>query len=124
MRMCVFCSSANQIQGNRRIPTEKSLLIRKIICAIKHGISNTARTILVTNNLLAFSSKMADIAATGTDKRSVTLLSIFKTRSVRAVAGNDTSRTAKSRGFYSNLLAIAVDNMDDNVSRSSITAIS
>ena len=56
----------------------------------------------VTNNLLAFNRKMADIAATGTDNRSVTLLSIFNTRSVRAIAGNDTTRAAKSQGFYSN----------------------
>ena len=52
------------------------------------------------SNLLAFSSKMVDIAATGTDKRSV-----------RAIAGDNTSRAAKSRGFYSNSLAIAVDNV-------------
>ena len=71
----------------------------------------------VTNNLLAFNRKMADIAATGTDNRSVTLLSIFNTRSVRAIAGS--TRAAKSHGFYSNLLAIAVD----NVSRNNITTI-
>ena len=36
-------------------------------------------------NLLAFSSKMADVAATSTDKRSVTLLATYNTRSVHAV---------------------------------------
>ena len=63
----------------------------------------------VTNNLLAFSSKIADTAATGTDKRSVC-----------AISGDNTTRAAKSQGFYNNLLAIAVD----NVSRNNITATS
>ena len=35
--------------------------------------------------LLAFSSKMADVAATSTDKRSVTLLTTYYTRSVHAL---------------------------------------
>ena len=35
--------------------------------------------------LLAFSSKMAAVAATSTDKRSVTLLTTYNTRSVHAV---------------------------------------
>ena len=65
---------------------------------------------------------MADIAATGTDKRSVTLLSIFNTRSFRAIAGDNTSRVSKSQGFYSNLLTIAI--AVDNVSRNNIRATS
>ena len=47
---------------------------------------------------------MADIAATGTDN----------TRSVCAIAAENTTRAAKSPGFYSNLLAIAVDNVSHN----------
>ena len=35
--------------------------------------------------LLAFSSKMADVGATSTDKRSVTLLTTYNARSVHAV---------------------------------------
>ena len=36
-------------------------------------------------------------------------------RSIRAIAGNDTTRAAKSQGFYSNSLAIAVDNVSRNI---------
>ena len=39
----------------------------------------------IASNLLAFSSKMADVAATSTDKRSVTLLITYNTRSVHAL---------------------------------------
>ena len=45
MRMCLFCASANEIQGNHRISTKKSPLLVKIICAIKYGIGKNARTI-------------------------------------------------------------------------------
>ena len=43
--MCLFCASANEIQGNHIISTKKSPLLVKIICAIKHGIGKNARTI-------------------------------------------------------------------------------
>ena len=39
----------------------------------------------IASNLLAFSSKMADVATTSTDKRSVTFLTTYNTRSVHAV---------------------------------------
>ena len=77
----------------------------------------------IASNLLAFSSKMADVAATSTDKRSVTLLATYNTRSVHAA----TQRAQQNLGDF---IAIrpcfqqfAVDNMNDNVSRSNITTI-
>ena len=39
----------------------------------------------IASNLLAFSIKMADVAVTSTDKRSVTLLTTYNTRSGHAV---------------------------------------
>ena len=77
----------------------------------------------IASNLLAFSSKMADVAATSTDKRSVTLLTTYNTRSVHAV----TQRAQQNLGDFTAirpcLQQFAVDNMDDNVSRSNITTI-
>ena len=85
----------------------------------------------IASNLLAFSSKMADAAATSTDKRSVTLLTTYHTRSVHAVTRRAqqnlrdftairpcfqqllsttwtiTYRAATSQQFSNNLLAIA-----------------
>ena len=81
----------------------------------------------VTNNLLAFSSKTADVAAASTDKRSVTLLTTYNTRFVHAVTHRaqqnlkdftaiaskllktwtTTYRAATSQQFSHNLLAIA-----------------
>ena len=73
--------------------------------------------------LLAFSSKMADVAATSTDKRSVMLLTTYNTRSVHAV----THRAQQNLRYFTVirpcLQQFAVDNMDDNVSRSNITTI-
>ena len=50
----------------------------------------------IASNLLAFSSKMADVAATSTDKRSVTLLATFNTRSVHAA----TQRAQQNLGDF------------------------
>ena len=77
----------------------------------------------IASNLLAFSSKMADVAATSTDKRSVTLLTTYNTRSVHAA----TQRAQQNLGDFTAIRPcfqqFAVDNMDDNVSRSNITTI-
>ena len=50
----------------------------------------------IASNLLAFSSKMADVAATSTDKRSVTLLATYNTRSVHAA----TQRAQQNLGDF------------------------
>ena len=75
------------------------------------------------SNLLAFSSKMADVAATSTDKRSVMLLTTYNTRSVHAV----THRAQQNLRYFTAIrpcfLQQIAENMDDNVSRSNITTI-
>ena len=73
--------------------------------------------------LLAFSSKMADVAATGTDKRSVTLLTTYNTRSVHAVTHRAQQNLRNFTAIRPCFQQFAVDNMDDNVSRSNITTI-
>ena len=50
----------------------------------------------IASNLLAFSSKMADVAATSTDKRSVTLLATYNTLSVHA----ETQRAQRNLGDF------------------------
>ena len=67
---------------------------------------------------------MADVAATSTDKRSVTLLATYNTRSVHAA----TQRAQQNLGDFTAIRPcfqqFAVNNMDDNVSRSNITTTS
>ena len=77
----------------------------------------------IASNLLAFSSKMADVAATSTDKRSVTLLTTYNTRSVHAVTHRAQQNLRDFTAIRPCFQQFAVDNMDDNVSRSSITTI-
>ena len=77
----------------------------------------------IASNLLAFSSKMADVAATSTDKRSVTLLTTCNTRSVHAVTQRAQQNLRHFTAIRPCFQQFAVDNMDDNVSRSNITTI-
>ena len=77
----------------------------------------------IASNLLAFSSKMADVAATSTDKRSVTLLTTYNTRSVHAVTQRAQQNLRHFTAIRPCFQQFAVDNMDDNVSRSNITTI-
>ena len=77
----------------------------------------------IASNLLAFSSKMADVAATSTDKRSVTLLTTYNTRSVHAVTHRAQQNLRLFTAIRPCFQQFAVDNMDDNVSRSNITTI-
>ena len=67
---------------------------------------------------------MADVAATSTDKRSVTLLTTYNTRSVHAVTHRAQQNLRDFTAIRPCFLQFAVDNMDDNVSRSKITATS
>ena len=78
----------------------------------------------IASNLLAFSSKMADVAATSTDKRSVTLLTTYNTRSVHAVTHRAQQNLRDFTAIRPCFQQFAVDNMDDNVSRSNITTTS
>ena len=66
---------------------------------------------------------MADVAATSTDKRSVTLLATYNTRSVHAVTHRAQQNLRHFTAIRPCFLQFAVDNMDDNVSRSNITTI-
>ena len=77
----------------------------------------------IASNLLAFSSKMADVAATSTDKRSVTLLTTYNTRSVHAVTHRAQQNLRDFTAIRPCFQQFAVENMDDNVSRSNITTI-
>ena len=101
----------------------------------------------IASNLLAFSSKMADVAAISTDKRSVTLSTTYNTRSVHAVTHRaqqnlrdftairpcfqqllsttwtTTYRAAKSQQHQTTCCK-RNRAMDDNVSRSNITTTS
>ena len=78
----------------------------------------------IASNLLAFSRKMADVAATSTDKRSVTLLTTYNTRSVHAVTQRAQQNLRHFTAIRPCFQQFAVDNMDDNVSRSNITTTS
>ena len=78
----------------------------------------------IASNLLAFSSKMADVAATSTDKRSVTLLTTYNTRSVHAVTHRAQQHLRDFTAIRPCFQQFAVDNMDDNISRSNITTTS
>ena len=78
----------------------------------------------IASNLLAFSSKMADVAATSTDIRSVTLLTTYNTRSVHAVTHRAQQNLRDFTAIRPCFQQFAVDNMDDNVSRSNITTTS
>ena len=73
----------------------------------------------IASNLLAFSSKMADVAATSTDKRSVTLLTTYNTRSVHAV----TQRAQQNLGDFTANRPCFQQFAVDNVSRSNIITI-
>ena len=64
--------------------------------------------------LLAFSRKMADVAATTTDKRSVTLLTTYNTRSVHAV----TQRAQQNLRHFTAIPPCFQQFAVDNVSRS------
>ena len=64
--------------------------------------------------LLAFSRKMADVAATTTDKRSVTLLTTYNTRSVHAV----TQRAQQNLRHFTAIRPCFQQFAVDNVSRS------
>ena len=66
---------------------------------------------------------MADVAATSTDKRSVTLLTTYNTRSVHAVTRRAQQNLRDFTAIRPCFQQFAVDNMDDNVSRSNITTI-
>ena len=77
----------------------------------------------IASNLLAFSSKMADVAATSTDKRSVTLLATYNTHSVHAATQPAQLNLGDFTAIRPWFQQFAVDNMDDNVSRSNITTI-
>ena len=61
--------------------------------------------------LLAFSSKMADVAATSTDKRSVTLLTTYNTRSVHAVTHRAQQNLRDFTAIRPCFQQFAVDNM-------------
>ena len=74
----------------------------------------------IASNLLAFSSKMADVAATSTDKRSVTLLATYNTRSVHAV----THRAQQNLSDFTAIRPCFQQFAVDNVSRSNITTTS
>ena len=78
----------------------------------------------IASNLLAFSRKMADVAATSTDKRSVTFLTTYNTRSVHAVTRRAQQNLRDFTAIRPCFQQFAVDNMDDNVSRSNITTTS
>ena len=67
---------------------------------------------------------MADVAATSTDKRSVTLLTTYNTRSVHAVTRRAQQNLRDFTAIRPCFQQFAVDNMDDNVSRSNITTTS
>ena len=67
---------------------------------------------------------MADVAATSTDKRSVTLLATYNTRSVHAVTQRAQQNLRHFTAIRPCFQQFAVDNMDDNVSRSNITTTS
>ena len=73
----------------------------------------------IASNLLAFSSKMADVAATSTDKRSVTLLTTYNTRSVHAV----THRAQQNLRDFTAIRPCFQQFAVDNVSRSNITTM-
>ena len=73
----------------------------------------------IASNLLAFSRKMADVAATSTDKRSVTLLTTYNTRSVHAV----TQRAQQNLRHFTAIRPCFQQFAVDNVSRSNITTI-
>ena len=66
---------------------------------------------------------MADVAATSTEKRSVTLLATYNTRSVHAVTQRAQQNLRDFTAIRPCFQQFAVDNMDDNVSRSNITTI-
>ena len=66
---------------------------------------------------------MADVAATSTDKRSVTLLTTYNTRSVHAVTHRAQQNLRDFTAIRPFFQQFAVDNMEDNVSRSNITTI-
>ena len=99
---------------------KKTFLLARLILLRTNGCVPFAT---IASNLLAFSSKMADVAATSTDKRSDTLLATYNTRSVHAA----TQRAQQNLGDFTAIRPcfqqFAVDNMDDNVSRSNITTI-
>ena len=61
--------------------------------------------------------------ATSTDKRSVTLLATYNTRSVHAVTQRAQQNLRHFTAIRPCFQQFAVDNMDDNVSRSNITTI-
>ena len=73
----------------------------------------------IASNLLAFSRKMADVAATSTDKRSVTLLTTYNKRSVHAV----TQRAQQNLRHFTAIRPCFQQFAVDNVSRSNITTI-
>ena len=88
------------------------------------GINGCVPFPTIASNLLAFSSKMADVAATSTDKRSVTLLTTYNTRSVHAVTHRAQQNLRDFTAIRPCFQQFAVDNMDDNVSRSNIITTS
>ena len=65
----------------------------------------------IASNLLAFSRKMADVAATSTDKRSVTLLTTYNTRSVHAVTQRAQQNLRHFTAIRPCFQQFAVDNM-------------
>ena len=67
---------------------------------------------------------MADVAATSTDKRSVTFLTTYNTRSVHAVTRRAQQNLRDFTAIRPCFQQFAVDNMDDNVPRSNITTTS
>ena len=77
----------------------------------------------IASNLLAFSSKMADVAATGTDKRSVTFLTTYNTRSVHAVTRRAQQNLRDFTAIRPCFQQFAVDNMDDNVARGTLVTL-
>ena len=78
----------------------------------------------IASNLLAFSRKMADVAATSTNKRSVTFLTTYNTRYVHAVTRRAQQNLRDFTAIRPCFQQFAVDNMDDNVPRSNITTTS
>ena len=103
-----------------RLPKAR-LLPKKPVIFVHHGCFPFPT---IASNLLAFSSKMADVAATSTDKRSVTLLTTYNTRSVHAVTHRAQQNLSDFTAIRPCFQQFAVDNMDDNVSRSNITTTS
>ena len=66
---------------------------------------------------------MADVAATSTDKRSVTLLTTYNTRSVHAVTRRAQQNLRDFTAIRPCFQQFAVDNMDDNVARGTLVTL-